>query len=288
MITNLFWKNLNDIQSHLNLSHEEMARLLHMPTSKFSKAKFAQKDISLLNVSQFADFFNISLDLLLKGKVDTATLKCHYHHQNYDLPQRFHQSAKSPAFAFRNLLKVSEIYQKKDLILKTLQISEKYLATNPKYISLLAITEGCKLMKNFFTTEDYKFIGRLSALELKDEHYGYNLKQNSSLPDLYEMAILLEHNNSKNWTYQIRKINSRYAIVDSYCTQKLSNSKQFCRKSGHFLDLIRIGFAETLPRYINCSNTKISLRKSIFHGDQYSRFFIDFTQSMKLPPSKKI
>jgi len=138
-------------------------------------------------------------------------------------------------------------------------------------------------MEKHFQPEDFKFVGKLNALYLRDQVYGQTLRKSRNLVTLYENMILLEDFVEKNWNYKIQSINSKRIIINSFPNEELEYLHKEKTYTNNLVNQIRLGFAETMPQYLRKTNSKAVMKKSVLQGDSFCQFEVDFTYSRQLP-----
>lgn len=280
---NNFWKNIQIIQEALGIPDAQLAQTMLLSKEHYLKAKKLKQDISISSIDHFINEFDLSLELILGKKIKPDLLQDHFFNINSSvIPQEYLEPAYSAFFTFKNLLEISHFQNCHKRVLRTLQIGNNYSNAEIKTISIKAIHDSCSVMESSFHMDDFKFVGKLNAMELKDQEYGRVLKSSRNLPELFEKMLQVEGLIEKNWHYRIEKLNTSKIVINSYPNQELEEHYKRKDYFSHAVNSIRLGFCEAIPSYINQSNAKAQMLKSVLDNDSHCQFEIDFTSSKPL------
>lgn len=284
----IFWNNIKLIQETLGANEHSLAEELGLNASKFIFYKNNELSVPFVNVKSFSDKIGINADALLQSNISSKQLEQAVSiNWPSRIPEKYLTGMGSKSFTVRHILKIAKRHGVLEKTCAHFGIHKFAFETKvdfPISVQLASdILEFIALSADL-KTEELSELGLLNCIYLKDTVFGHYLGQAQDLTDLYERFLGVVNNLEENWSYKIQFVDEEKVIINSYPSERLSETYKRRDYSSYTFTKFRSHVGAHLTRYIGKVGAIPTVTKSIHHGDSFCQFNINFKNLKPLSP----
>jgi hypothetical protein len=276
------WEIIDRIQYTLGLKDSFLAEVLNFTPTQLVRNRLALKPLSLLQVEQLASALKLGFENLITGSIDYRTLAQHHSGNQTYLPEKYQHCAlgkRRSNLVILNFIENFFGWRERAAVLRHFQMTEAMFA-NPD--APISIAFGADLLDYLVKYRlDVKLIpqiGKHSFLTTSPAPVRNELIDCKSVSEIYERMCshIVEKYFEKNFTYQIKKMDSGSCVViakpNSLLLDQLEQKKPFKPET----EMVRIGIASAYPQILGLPSAQVIQSASMWEGSSSIRYEINY------------
>jgi hypothetical protein len=251
---------------------------------QFQREKQLHQSPRLSSITHLTESIGISIDAIVRGKIDYRTLHAHWNGKLKIIPERYTVAKFSKIRTSSHILDYVDKHLgwfAKKSIFNHFQINEAIFQHDDEMINFLLPSDICKYIgEKFKAPESYlEKIGSHSVVVNKNSIVGKIVSLYESPKQLYEnmFNVAVHRLYDQNQTYQILKLNDQYCIVQPNFREEVKDLLQVRNPGNRFACHSIAGSISSLTGYINLPYSKVTKISCIHKGDCSCRYLIDFS-----------
>lgn len=264
----------SNLTSHLQISMSELYDTYNLDKSK----PFSKQDFKLLNIF---NRLNITLDSVVEGNIDFNSIIAKFNGQSL-IPKKYLKSIPlSSRFTGMYMLDYIEKNHGnscKNMILQHLQLADDNFSNLSEKNNILLPYDICNYIYKYSNKPVVKEMGAHSMNFLANTHIGTELTSSKNIIELFENLVLdlgpkiIE----KNFNWKIDKLDSFSCTISGKPKEELVINFGKETISNAPLEVLRLGFYETVPGLIGHKNAIVVQETSLSGGAKFDRYKIYF------------
>lgn len=276
---------LERLRIELGIDLSLWAELLGTTRREYVKA-LGTKQISLRSVEALANYFDMSMELLIDGNIDYAALAARLNGNLAILPERYAVGAFSSKRTVVNLLAYLEQTYGWPMVkasLRRLQVHEAAFKDPNGKLSIRFQNDLCDLLgAKGFGKQDFRRMGAYSPVTNRHSPIGQILGRARDSHELYTLMIEeAARLYDRNFDYAIAWMDGEACTVEARPSQLVQESLKTKTPGSIGACSTRAGVFESATSYIESAHAHVDEVRCIHRGDPFCSYRISFPQAAR-------